>query len=156
MSFQFRGLNQRLFAHLYNLSDKALLQTGVHVYQVDSAIGFPCRVSLQEAPIGSRVLLLNYQHLTGASPYAASHAIFVKEDAEEAQLSENEIPEIIWQRPMISVRAFDGDNMMLDAAVGKGEDAESLVAQYFDYADCEFLQVHSATRGCYLAQAVRA
>ena len=53
-------------------------------------------------------------------------------------------------------RAFDGHGNMLDADVTSGEKLEQLIARLFDNADAEYLHVHNAGRGCYVAQIVRA
>ena len=88
----------------------------------DAAIGFPCRITLDDAPIGTPMLLVNYQHQPADSPYQASHAIYVSENATRAEYRD-EIPPAL-KRRMLSLRAFDQRGMMTDAALVKGEDAK--------------------------------
>ena len=44
----------------------------------DQPVGFPCRVSLEDAPVGEEVLLLPFTHQDSRSPYRASGPIFVR------------------------------------------------------------------------------
>ncbi len=63
--------------------------------------------------------LLNYAHQPEKSPYQASHAIFVREHAEQAEIAINDVPEVIRSR-LIFVRLFDINHMMVDAEVVAG------------------------------------
>src|SRR5262249_5468002 len=91
--FQISALPSDRFSHLYGLSEDALSALGVVVLTADSKPGFPCRVSLQDAEPGTRMLLLNYEHQDAATPYRSRHAIFVADGAKEAEPAPNEVPE---------------------------------------------------------------
>ena len=58
MTFQISALKAEQFSHLFGLDDTALRAMGITPMTADAMPGFPCRVSLEDAPIGSRVLLL--------------------------------------------------------------------------------------------------
>ena len=79
MDFQVSALDVQQFRHLFALSDEELADRGMHRMRVTDKPGFPCRISLRDAEVGDTVLLLNYEHLNAATPYRASHAIFVGE-----------------------------------------------------------------------------
>jgi hypothetical protein len=81
MDYRITGLDPREFVHLVPLDDAALARARALRRVCDSRPGFPCRVSLEDARPGERVLLVNYEHLPVDSPYRASHAIYVREGA---------------------------------------------------------------------------
>lgn len=150
MGFQIAALQVDQFRHLFCKDAETLSNLGVERVVADSNPGFPCRVSLQDAAVGESVLLLNFEHQPAASPYRASHAIFVREWASEARLAKNEIPLLLRQR-LLSVRAFDNYGMMLDADVVAGEKLASMIDKMFTHDSVNYLHVHNAKRGCYAA-----
>ena len=154
MHFRISGLEPTQFSHLFNLSEEKLASHDVLRYVVTAKPGFPCRVSLQDAELGEKALLLNYTHLETATPYRASHAIFVRENATPAELDIDEIPDSIRNR-LMSVRAFDAQGMMLDADVVDGKLLEPVLQHMFDNTEVEFVQLHNAMRGCYAARVDR-
>ncbi|WP_020399543.1 DUF1203 domain-containing protein [Kordiimonas gwangyangensis] len=156
MEFIVSALDAQHFAHLYGLSDEALLNLGVHAMTVDGRPGAPCRVSLRELEVGARVLLLNHCHLDVASPYRSSHAIFVGDRAELGVMAPGELPEIIKLRSLISVRAFDAHGMMTDAQLVEGETAAAKFREMLAVPETAYLHTHTAGRGCYLARVDRA
>ena len=79
MDYRITGLFPEEFAHLAALDDATLARHRAVRRICDSQPGFPCRVSLEDAAPGERVLLVNYEHLPVESPYRASHAIYVRE-----------------------------------------------------------------------------
>jgi hypothetical protein len=142
------------FTHLFHLSEEEFASHIMLRYIVTAKPGFPCRVSLQDAEPGEKVLLLNYIHLDTATPYRASHAIFVRENATPAELAIDEIPDSIRNR-LMSVRAFDAQGMMLDADVVDGKLLETVLQGLFDNGAVEFVHLHNAKRGCYAARVDR-
>ncbi len=155
MTFRVVALDSAPFQHLFGLSDAALAGAGVKAYRADRAPGFPCRVSLSDAEVGARVLLLNYEHLAVDTPYRSRHAIFVREGAVRAEPSIGELTPYLRGR-LLSVRAFDGADMMSDADVVDGAAAEPVIARMLADPATSYLHVHSAKRGCYLARIERA
>jgi hypothetical protein len=154
MSFRITGLAPESFTHLCGLDDEALARFGAVRYVADTKPGFPCRVTLEDAEPGESVLLLNYVHQSAATPYHASHAIFVREGASRAATFVDEIPASLRLRPL-SVRAFDANGMMLDADVVDGANLEPLIERFLDNAATAYLHVHNAKRGCYAARVDR-
>src|SRR5512143_3699311 len=123
MDFRITGLSPEPFRHLYGLSDAALAAVGARRCTVDAKPGFPDRVELRDGEPGETMLLLNFTHQPAASPYRASHAIFIREGAERAFDASNEIPEVLRIRTL-SVRAFDRAGDMLDADLVEGPELE--------------------------------
>lgn len=153
--FQISSLPSGAFRHLYGKSDDELRAQGVVVKTANAKPGFPCRVTLRDAEPGQRMLLLNYEHQSAATPYRASHAIFVMDGAEDADLEPGEVPVQLRSR-LLSVRAFSGKGMILDADVIEGESAESLFERMLADQRVAYLHVHYAKPGCYAARVDRA
>ncbi len=150
MQFTFKALDHTIFAPLYGLSDEALREKGVIPYMADGG-GFPCRVTLEDAQVGDRVLLLNHVYLETHSPYRGRHAIFVRDGATSTQLPPNEIPEMILKRPQ-SLRAFDRDDMMLEAMVAEGGQVKDAIEELGRLKDVAYLHLHNAAYGCFMAR----
>jgi Protein of unknown function (DUF1203) len=155
MHFQITGLPLAPFAALFALSDAELAAQNIVRQVANQKPGFPCRVSLRDAEPGERLLLLNYEHLTVASPYRSRHAIYVRENAKEAQLDRDAVPELLRVR-LLSLRAFDSQGMMRAADVVHGTAIEPLIATMFADPAVEYIHVHNAKPGCYAARIDRA
>ena len=151
MDFRISGLPLAQFAPLFTLDDAALAARGIVRRIVDEYPGFPCRVSLLDAQPGEHVLLLNYEHLPVASPYRASHAIYVRENAVEARPAVNEVPDVI-RRRLISLRAYDNAGMMQAADVVDGKAIEPAIARMFADSKVAYLHAHNAKPGCFAAR----
>ncbi|HEV7715818.1 MAG TPA: DUF1203 domain-containing protein [Steroidobacteraceae bacterium] len=154
MDFQISGLPLAPFAALFALSDAELAQRDIVRRVADERPGFPCRVSLRDAEIGERLLLLNYEHLPVTSPYRSMHAIYVRENAAEAHPAINEIPQVLQIR-LLSLRAFDSSGMMLGADVVHGREMAPVIEQMLANPKVEYLHVHNAKPGCFAARVDR-
>ena len=155
MSYRVTGLDPASFRHLYGLPEAALAAKGVRRYLADVKPGFPDRVEVRDAEPGESLLLLNYTHQPAATPYRASHAIFVREGALARCDRVDEVPDTLRIRP-ISLRAFSSAGEMVDADLIDGERLESLIRRFFDRPDADYLHAHYAKRGCYAARIDRA
>ena len=155
MDFLISGLDYAEFAPLFDLTDEQLRERHVVRRLADAQPGFPCRVSLQDAQVGETLLLVNYEHLAVASPYRSRHAIYVRQNAQRAELSVNEIPEVMRTR-VLSLRAFDGAGMMLDADVAQGSEVEPVIQRMLGNSAVEFIHAHNAKQGCFSARIDRA
>ncbi|HTV74537.1 MAG TPA: DUF1203 domain-containing protein [Candidatus Acidoferrales bacterium] len=154
MAFRISGLPAAPFAHLFGLDDNALAEFGAIRYIADCKPGFPCRVTLEDVEPGDRVLLLHYVHQPANTPYRASHAIFVREGASLTASFIDEVPASLRTR-LLSVRAFDANDMLVDADIIVGADLEALVARFFSKQVISYLHVHNAKAGCYAARVDR-
>jgi hypothetical protein len=155
MSFRITGLDPAPFRALYGLANIELASLGVKRCRVDARPGFPDRVEMRDAEPGETVLLLNYVHQPAATPYKASHAIFVREGAERAYVGVDEAPECLRLR-MLSLRAFDASGDMVDADLADGRDLEAAIERLFANAAADYIHAHYAKRGCYAARIDRA
>lgn len=155
MAFRVVGLPSSRFESLYGLSEQELAERGVEVHIAKESPGFPCRVTLRDAPVGTRMLLLNFEHQPADTPYRSRHAIFVEDGAREWQPGVDEVPEVLARRTL-SVRVFDGAGQMLDAAVVNGREAAPAFERLLAVPGAAYLQVHNAGRGCYAARVERA
>jgi hypothetical protein len=154
MDYKIVGLSPEPFLGLYGLSDDALMERNAKRYRADSRPGYPDRVEIRDVDLGDSVILVNYVHQAGHTPYRASHGVFVREGAESAATFVNEIPEALKARPL-SVRAFDAAHWMLDADLCSGHDADPLLRRFLANPQVGYLQVHFAKRGCYAARVER-
>jgi hypothetical protein len=154
MSYIVRGLDPAPFQPLFGLSDEKLAERGVVRMTVTEKPSFPCRVSLTDRNIGERVLLLNHVSHDVANPYRASHAIFVTEGAEEAAEYVGEVPPVFGPR-VLSLRGFDTEGMMVDAALAQPAEADAGIRKLFANPAIETIHAHNATRGCFAAKIER-
>jgi hypothetical protein len=143
MTFQIHALPDAPFADLFHLPDADLRAKGMRRVIADSKPGFPCRVSLQDADIGDELLLLNYCHVEGNTPYAASHAIYVRKGQQQARPLAGTVPDVLATR-LLSVRAFDDNKLMVAADVIDGQKLAVAV-----------IHVHNAKQGCFAATVTR-
>jgi hypothetical protein len=155
MAFRITGLFPEPFRHLYGLSDQDLAHRGVKRYIADKNPGFPDRIEMRDALVGEKVLLLNHVCQPADTPYRATHAIFVREGAECAYDRVDVVPEVMRTR-LLSLRAYDGEGMMLDADVIDGKDVESIISRFFVSPHVAYIHAHNAKRGCYSGRIDRA
>ena len=151
MNFRVSGLPLAEFQPLFALSDAELAQRNIVRRVVDERPGFPCRVSLRDADVGERVLLLNYEHLAVASPYRSRHAIYVRENATDARPEVNEVPDVLAIR-LLSIRAFDEAGMMRAADAVQGRDIVPVIQRMLGDAKVAYLHAHNAKPGCFAAR----
>jgi Protein of unknown function (DUF1203) len=151
MSFRITGLDAAPFRRFYGLADDELQSFGVKRLIADSKPGFPDRIELRDVDEGEALLLLNYLHQPAATPYRASHAIFVREWAETPYQAVDEAPEVLWLRP-ISLRAFDEGGDMIDADLTGGGDLKAPIERLFANPAVAYIHAHYAKRGCYAAR----
>ena len=155
MDFKISGLPAATFAPLFQLPDATLAAQCATRIIAQQRPGFPCRVSLREADPGETVLLVNFEHLSVATPYRSRYAIFVREHAVAAQLAVNEVPEVLLTR-LLSVRAFSVAGMLVTADVVHGRDAAATMGQMLEMTGVQYLHVHNAKPGCFAARVDRA
>jgi hypothetical protein len=154
MTFLIKGLDPAPFLDLYGMPELDLAKRQILRVCVDAQPGFPDRIEIRDAEPGQTVLLLNYEHLPAANPYRSRHAIYVREGATQAYAG-NEVPPSLRSR-VIALRAFDKDDMMVDADLVDGIDIEDLIERMFGRADVLYLHAHYAKRGCFAARVERA
>lgn len=155
MSFLIHALPIAPFANLFAMSDDALRARGALRRVVDKKPGFPCRVSLVDGEIGETVLLVHYEHQSARTPFRASHAVYVREHAVQAQCAIGEVPELLRSR-MLSLRGFDAQGMLVEADLVDGRALEPALERLLSSPNIDYLHLHYAKPGCYAAKATRA
>jgi hypothetical protein len=155
MTFRIHALPYEPFAPLFELSEVDLPKAGAARVVVNAKPGFPCRVSLADAEPGETVILVNFEHQPENTPYRASHAIFVRENAKQAYPEVGEVPEVLRSR-LISIRAFDARHFMLAADVVEGSTLREAIPKMLRNPDVSYLHLHNAKPGCFAASVTRA
>ncbi len=155
MNFQIVALDKKQFQPWLQLNDRELRQHNARWIVADAQPGYPCRVSLQDAEVGERVLLLPYTHLDVPAPYRACGPIFIREKALQASLQVNQIPDVLRHR-MLSLRAYDQQSMMKYAEVVQPDDLLMALEQQLQDPEIETVHIHNAKPGCFSCAAYRA
>jgi hypothetical protein len=152
--FRLAGLAHEGFEPLFAMQDDELRARGISRLTATADFGFPCRVSLEDARTGDELLLLSHEHQPARSPYRASGPIYVRRGAERNVLPVGEVPPYVTRR-LISVRAYDARDMMIDATVIDGADVSADLDARFADARVAYVDLHNAKRGCFSCRATR-
>ncbi len=148
MSFRITGLAADPFRALFGLPDEELARRNARRYIAGGADSYPDRIELRHARPGEALLLVNYEHQPAPGPYRAAHAVFVLEGAGAAFDRVDVVPEVLRPR-LLSLRAFDAHDWMVDADVADGSAVEALIERLFADPQVAYLHAHFARRGCY-------
>ena len=154
MRFRITGLAPDDFSDLFALSDEQLRERNARRVVATPEGGHPCRISLADAAPGEQLILTHFLHHAVASPFRASHAIYVRPGQQRFDRADA-VPEQLRKR-LLSLRAFDVDAMLVAADVIDGTAVESLIERLFSEERTAYLHVHFAKPGCYAARVDRA
>jgi len=154
MAYRIEGLRPEPFQPLFGLSDDALAARGALRVAADGRRAFPCRITLDDAGAGETLILLNHVSQDAATPYHASHAIYVREGASEPARYVDETPPVFAGRTL-SLRGFDADGMMLDAQLALPGEADARIRELFAQPAIVSIHAHNAARGCFSARIER-
>jgi hypothetical protein len=154
MSFRITGLDPASFRDLHVLPDAALAEKNVRRVRIEQKHAAPCRISLDDAAIGESVLLLNYLHQPGDTPYRQQGPIFVRETERRYDCVGVMAPALL--RRTLSLRGFDEEDMMIEADLVEGAEAPALMQRFFANPSVSYIHAHYARRGCYAALIERA
>ena len=155
MDFRITGLSPEPFRPLFGLSDAELARRGALRQIVDRKPGYPDRIELRDPDPGESVLLLNYTHLPVETPFRSSYAIYVLEGAQSRYDRVNEVPEQLRCR-VLSLRAFDGHDILRDADIVEGAAVEGLIERLLSNPETAYIHAHYAKFGCFAARIGRA
>ena len=150
MTYRIKGLEPADFAALFELDDADLETRGMTRMRVDNP-SFPCRITLRDCDLGDEVILLNHVSHDGNNPYRASHAIFVSRSATEAADYVDAIPPAL-DRRILSLRTFDSNGMMIDAALAQPGEADPAIRRLLANPAASHIDAHNAIRGCFAAR----
>lgn len=121
---------------------------------VDESPGYPCRITLEDAPLGAEVVLLHHEHLAVDSPYRAAGPIFVRLGAKQRVCAPGEVPVALTRR-LLSVRGYDARGMMIAADVVAGRELAARLETFLDDGRIMFAHVHHAGPGCFACRVDR-
>jgi hypothetical protein len=155
MTFRIQGLSLSQFEPLFDLDEAALAARGVLRRIADRRPGYPCRVTLDDAAPGERVLLLNHESHVAQTPYRSAYAIYVREAASASAVFEDEAPPVMRARP-IAFRHFDREGMLVGASLALRDDAAAMIRAAFEDEGVAYLHAHNAAHGCFVARIDRA
>jgi hypothetical protein len=147
-NFQIISLQKEEFSRLFYLDNSDLEKIGAIRMKADSNPGFPCRVTLEDAEVGEEVILLPYQHHKTDSPYQSTGPIYVRKNAQAANLGVNEIPKMLNHR-LLSVRGYNKTGIMLEADVTEGTQLREALNNIFSNMEVEYIHIHNAKPGCF-------
>ena len=154
MPFHIHALEPAEFVPLFAMSDAELETKLARRIVADAKPGYPCRVSLEDAEPGEAVILVHFMHHSANSPFRASHAVYVRENAVRARIEPDEIP-LQFHHRLMSVRAFDKVGMLRDAEVVEGRAMRPVIDRMFADRETAELHLHFARPGCYAARVTR-
>ena len=155
MAFAVSSLPIEPFSPLFALNDDALVRRGMLRVVADARFAFPCRVTLDDAEPGERLILLHYEHQPADSPFRSAHAVYVREAAAAPVTTRNALPPAL-RRRLLSLRGFDAAGMLRDADVVEGATAEPVITRMLADPAVAYLHAHYARPGCYAARIDRA
>ncbi|MBI1186175.1 MAG: DUF1203 domain-containing protein [Alphaproteobacteria bacterium] len=128
----------------------------VSLRTVDAPSGYPCRLTLQEAKPGERVLLFRHRPFDAVTPYTEEGPIFARLDAAPAHLPPGALPDFMAQRKLLTVRRYDRAGAIAGAEVVPPEACAETIAHALEHANVDYVHVRNAGYGCFLFRADRA
>lgn len=155
MTYSITGLDPAPYFALFGLSDAELANRGAVRMIAETSPCYPCRTNLDDVAVGESLLLVGHVSHDAATPYRASHAIFVGEGATKAARYVDAVPPAL-NRRILSIRAFDAGGMMTDAALVQPGAADPAIRRLLADPAVDHLDAHNATRGCFAARIERA
>lgn len=154
MAYIVRGLDSARFVALFDAPPATLAANLAEWREVATDSGHPCRVTLEEAQVGERVLLINHTSLDKATPFRTSHAIYVREGARQAAAFEDRLPEMFMQRTL-GLRGFSADGYLHDGTLAAPGEAHEAIGSLLAQSEVAYVDIHAAAYGCFLARAER-
>jgi hypothetical protein len=154
MSFQIQALDPQRFEKYFSMSQEQLARHNAVRIAAAPRGGLPCRVSLADSEVGEDLVLVNFEHQPGASPYRAAHAIYVRRGVAQGRPAIDEIPPVFKSRTL-SLRAFDDRAMIVGGALAEGANLAAALDRLLVNPDVAYVHIHYAEFGCYAARATR-
>ncbi|WP_298952728.1 DUF1203 domain-containing protein [uncultured Methylobacterium sp.] len=123
-----------------------------------NATGFPCRSCLRCAAPGEPMLLGSYDLVGPRGIYWTPSPIFLHAEPCEAYAAADEVAPVIRANTLVSVRAYDGEDLCLYdlGQVCAGAEVDPHLDRALADARTAFVNVHTARPGCLLARVERA
>jgi hypothetical protein len=154
MTYRIAGLDPAEFAPFWVMDDEELRQHGARRTIADADRGFPCRVTLDDAREGERLLLVRHVHHDVAGPYRSAFAIFVRERANEPAVYQDSCPPCFDGRTL-SLRGFDGEGALAEARLASPGEADAAIRALLADPRIAYINAHNAAAGCFAARIER-
>jgi hypothetical protein len=154
MTYRIEGLTRADFVHLFVMNEAELAKHNAVRVSAGADKGWPCRVSLEDAKTGENLILFNHVSHDVATPYRNAYAIYVRENATDADAYIDQTPPVFEGRPM-AFRAFDKEGMLRNAALALPGQADAKIRELFDAEEIAYIHAHNAAHGCFSARVER-
>lgn len=151
MTYAITGLPRAPFAPLFAMDEASLAALCARRVVASASRGFPCRVSLVDAQEGEALILLNHVSHDVATPFRASHAIYVRAAAAEPAPFVDRTPPVFEGRTL-SLRGFDAEGMLRDARLAAPGEADGTIRDLFASDAIAYIHAHNAAHGCFAAR----
>ena len=153
MTYRIAGLDPAQFAPLWAMEPGELARHGAARVTADADRGFPCRVSLEDAPAGAPLLLLHHVHHDVAGPFRSAFAIYVRQGAVQPTY-EDCCPPCFEGRTM-SLRGFDARGNLAEARLAAPGEADAAIRDLLADRAIAYIDAHNAAAGCFAARIER-
>ena len=153
MTYMIEGLAPDRFAPLFAMDDAGLAAINACRVTATADMGFPCRISLEDARAGEELILLHHVSHDVETPYRSAYAIYVRPGVDAARYRD-ELPPVFAGRP-IALRAFDAAGMLQTARLAGPGEADGAIRDLFDDAAISYIDAHNAAHGCFAARIER-
>lgn len=154
MTYRIAGLAPERFASLFAMTDDELARHRARRVVADADRGFPCRVSLEDARAGERLMLVHHTHHDVETPYRSSFAIYVREHAREQAAYRGCTPPVFEGRTL-SLRAFDAEGILQKAELAGPGEADRTIRALLTNTGIAYIDAHNAAYGCFAARIER-
>jgi hypothetical protein len=128
----------------------------VEEVEVDAPVGYPCRVTLEWAKPGERVLLFKHRPFSAPSPYAEEGPVFARMDAPAKVLPIDTLPDYVAIMPLVIVRAYDQRNAIACAEAVPGAACAEAIGKAFAREDVAYVHIRAGAYGCFQFRVDRA
>ena len=153
MTYMIKGLPRAPFAPLFALTDGELAARGARRVVADDE-SFPCRVSLEDAAVGETLILLNHVSHDVDGPYRATHAILVREQAQEIAPLVDDTPPVFARRTL-SLRGFAANGDLVASRVSLPGEHDRAIRALLADPQVDHIDAHNAGHGCFSARIER-
>ena len=153
MTYQIHGLSPDRFAPLFAMDETELAAINARRVTATADMGFPCRISLQDARAGEELILLHHTSHDVETPYRSAYAIYVRPGVTAATYRDD-VPPVFVGRP-IALRGFDAAGMLQGARLAGPGEADAAIRDLFADARIAYIDAHNAAHGCFAARIER-
>lgn len=154
MTYKITGLSPQLAKQFEVATAEELSALGAVQMTATSKPGFPCRISLEDAEVGEKVILFHHTSHDVDSPYRSSYAIFARTGLTASAQFTDTVPPVFKGRPL-GMRAFGEDAMLKTAILALSGEADRSIRALFERDEVAYIDVHNAAHGCFVARVER-